>query len=83
MHYFGIRQFYLKPIQTYNVRTTYYHMQQNFDGPGVWNRGKDHSKLAMFFKASGWNRQNITPGVKWTFEGEAWDFVDAIAELWT
>ena len=35
--------------------------------------------MATFLKASGCDRQNITPGLKWTFDGAARDIVDEIA----
>ena len=54
-------------------------MQQYFDGQVVLNRNEDHEKMARFLKVSGAIGNNITPGLKLTFDGDTRDMVDEIA----
>ena len=54
-------------------------MQQCFDGPVVLSLNEANLKMATFLKASGLIGKNLTPGLKWTFQGAVRDMVDEIA----
>ena len=51
-------------------------MQQYFDGTIVLKWDEDHVKMTRFLKHLIVISKNITPDVKWTYDGDTEDMVD-------